>query len=448
LASGFTRKLLSLILVVAGVVVAQTPPPPKDIPAIAKAVNGAIVTIIMLFNDKPIAEGTGFLVSPDGLTVTNYHVIETGNLAIVKFPNGTILPVDGVLAANKVRDLAIIKIHGKTFRTLTLGNSDRVQVGEGVVAIGNPLSLESTVSNGIVSGVRKVERLGGKFLQTTAPISPGSSGGPLFNMAGEVVGINTLYLEGGENLNFAIPINDAKLLLLNQSAKLQNLPNEAAKESVREAQVAPTDKPNDPPSPSTKIIAARGTALDQLWEGMKYCFQNPVDSVQLPDGAVSSCREVNATREAQVTKCAKGPEDETGVCGAFLQNNKGLAKNAGGQDDRWFSDLFGGEFQIKAEKGLIRIVTIRPPNEDVLHVYHVSPANFSHDIVLDVKADGIDLGGLLDSYVECKKNGKRMAQRKATLQLHAASDSKFVGLFGVIDSGCSVTLTPITFASK
>ena len=152
---------------------AQSSPAQKDIPAIAKAANGAIVTIITAANDKPIAQGTGFLVRPDGVIVTNYHVIETGNVAIAKFPDGTAIPVDGVLAADKVRDLAIIKIHGKTFRTLTLGNSDRVQVGEEVVAIGNPLSLESTVSNGIVSGVRTDEKLGGKFLQTTAPISPG-----------------------------------------------------------------------------------------------------------------------------------------------------------------------------------------------------------------------------------------------------------------------------------
>jgi hypothetical protein len=86
--------------------------------------------------------------------------------------------------------------------------------------------LELTVSNGILSGVRTVEKEGGKFLQVTAPISHGSSGGPLFNMAGEVVGITSMYFEGGENLNFAIPVNDAKGLMRNQSAKLQNLPNE------------------------------------------------------------------------------------------------------------------------------------------------------------------------------------------------------------------------------
>src|SRR6266446_1157306 len=230
----FAIKFLSLIPVISIAAAAQSAPPRKDIPTIAKAANGAIVTIITATNDKPIAQGTGFLVSADGVIVTNYHVIETGNVAVVKFPDDTAFLVDGVLASDKVRDLAIIKIHGKAFRTLALGNSDDIQVGEEVVAIGNPLSLESTVSNGIISGVRTSKELA-KFLQTTAPISPGSSGGPLFNMRGEVVGINTLYLKVGENLNFAIPVNDVKLLLSHQSAKLQNLPNEH--------EAAPTDEP-------------------------------------------------------------------------------------------------------------------------------------------------------------------------------------------------------------
>lgn len=225
-AISFPSVVFPLTLLFAGTVAAQSTPVRKDIPAIARAAKGAIVTIVMGNGDQPIAQGTGFLVSTDGVIVTNYHVIENGDVAIVKFPDGDAFPVDGVLAADKVRDLAVIKIHGKTFRTLTLGNSERVQVGEEVVAIGNPLSLESTVSNGIISGRRTSKEQGGKFLQTTAPISPGSSGGPLFNMLGEVVGINTMYLEGGENLNFAIPVNDAKLLLLSQSASLRDLPNE------------------------------------------------------------------------------------------------------------------------------------------------------------------------------------------------------------------------------
>jgi hypothetical protein len=233
--------LLLLIFLTTGAVAAQSAPPRKDIPAIAKAANGVVASIIT--SDKgghPVAQGTGFLVSADGRIVTNYHVIKGASSAIVKLPDGAFYDVDGVVAFDKARDLAVIKAHGQNFRVVTLGNSDRVQVGEEIVAIGSPLSLESTVSSGIVSGIRTIKEEGGKFLQITAPISPGSSGGPLFNMAGEVVGITTLYLKGGENLNFAIPVNDAKLLL-SAGSKVQDFPveTEAAK-SEAHAETAPS----------------------------------------------------------------------------------------------------------------------------------------------------------------------------------------------------------------
>ena len=95
--------------------------------------------------------------SKDGLIVTNYHVIAEGSSAVVKLPDGAFYVVDGVRTFDKDRDIAVIKAHGQNFRTLTLGNSDRVRAGEEVVAIGNPLSLESSVSNGIVSGVRTAD---------------------------------------------------------------------------------------------------------------------------------------------------------------------------------------------------------------------------------------------------------------------------------------------------
>ena len=201
----------------------------KNAAAIAKEANGAVVSIVM--SDKeghPIAQGSGFLISKDGRVVTNYHVIKSGRSAVVKLPDGASFPVEGVLASDKHRDVAIVKAHGNDFKALTLGDSDRLQVGEEVVAIGSPLSLESTVSNGIVSAIRTVEEEGGKFLQITAPISPGSSGGPLFNMAGGVGGITTSHLVGGENLNFAIPINDVKsLTLVPRSAEARAFPDEA-----------------------------------------------------------------------------------------------------------------------------------------------------------------------------------------------------------------------------
>ncbi|MGB8536742.1 MAG: trypsin-like peptidase domain-containing protein, partial [Acidobacteriaceae bacterium] len=248
-----------------------------DIPAIAKAANGAIVSIVMSDKDgSPIAQGSGFLVSKDGVVVTNYHVISEGSSAIVKFPDGAFYVVDGVLTFDKTRDVAVIKAHGENFRTLTLGNSDRLQVGEEVVAIGNPLSLESTVSNGIVSGIRTVEEAGGKLLQVTTPISPGSSGGPLFNMSGEVIGITSSGLQGGENLNFAIQINDAKHLLLVKAAKIQSLPDEP--ERVK-AQTHDTDAPTAPVRPT----AAR-SYYKQLYDAGGFsdagyvCFDMNADS--------------------------------------------------------------------------------------------------------------------------------------------------------------------------
>lgn len=215
-----------LIGLAAALTAGQSPLPRRDIPTIAKAARGAVVSIVMSDKDgRPIAQGTGFLVSRDGRVVTNYHVIQHGSSAVVKLPDGAFFLVDGVLAADKVRDIAVIKAHGENFRTVPLGDSDRLQVGEEVVAIGNPLSLESTVSNGILSGVRSLEKEGGKLLQVTAPISPGSSGGPLFNMVGEVVGITTLHIKGGENLNFAIPINDVKAMLRSSFSRLANFPD-------------------------------------------------------------------------------------------------------------------------------------------------------------------------------------------------------------------------------
>ena len=217
MARRIAMKSLCLVLVSATALVAQSPKPArKSIPAIAKAAKGAVVLVVM-GNDEPTATGTGFAVlgwstsSKDPfnvLIVTNYHVIAHGKFGAVKLSDGTTLPVDGVLAADKVRDLAVITVQAPSSRTiqmLHLGNPDRIEVGEEVVAIGNPLGLELSVSNGILSGVRADEKVGGKLLQITAPISHGSSGGPLFNMKGEVIGVTSMFIEGGENLNFAIP---------------------------------------------------------------------------------------------------------------------------------------------------------------------------------------------------------------------------------------------------
>jgi hypothetical protein len=291
-------RLLFLVCLVAGVIAAQSAPPRKDIPAIAKAANGVIVSIITSDkNGKPVAQGTGFLVSKDGRIVTNYHVIKGASSAVVKLPDGAFYDVDGVVAFDKARDLAVIKAHGQNFRVVSLGDSDRVQVGEEIVAIGSPLSLESTVSSGIVSGIRTIKEEGGKFLQITAPISPGSSGGPLFNMAGEVVGITTLYLKGGENLNFAIPSNDARLLL-SAGSKVQDFPVETSDPLAALGGIPAT------PNPAPSVDAHKD--VPQILNWIQTHFEVPTDesTVQLIGGSAHTTRTVTnaiSFKDCQVT---------------------------------------------------------------------------------------------------------------------------------------------------
>src|SRR5208282_4632265 len=105
-----------------------------DIPAISREARGAVVSIVMADKSgQPIAQGSGFIVSRDGQIVTNYHVIKTGASAVVKLPDGSFFNVDGVLAFDKKRDIALIKAHGNNFKTVALGDSNQLQIGEEVV---------------------------------------------------------------------------------------------------------------------------------------------------------------------------------------------------------------------------------------------------------------------------------------------------------------------------
>ena len=185
----------------------------KDIPALARrSVKAVVLIVVSDKTGKEIGRGSGFVVSSDGKVVTNYHVIAGADSAIIKFPSGAFYLVEGVLAADQEKDIAVLKASGKDFSFLAMGDSDQVQIGEEVVAIGSPLGLlEATVSSGIVSGIREQGNL--KFIQTTAPISPGSSGGALLNLKGDAIGITSEIYTKGQNLNLAVPVNYIKPLL-------------------------------------------------------------------------------------------------------------------------------------------------------------------------------------------------------------------------------------------
>ncbi len=228
---------------------------------------------------QQVGGGSGFIVSPDGLILTNKHVVSDTNASYTVITNdGTKYPAK-VLARDPNQDLAVVKIDAVGLPTVTLGDSDSLELGQTAIAIGNALGqFSNTVSVGVISGLSRTVTAQGPVgggqnqetiqgvIQTDAAINPGNSGGPLLNLRGEVVGIDTAVASGAQNIGFAIPINRAKhdiasvessgsietpylgvryLELTPSIAKAQNLPvTEGA--LVRGSAAGPAVEPNSP----------------------------------------------------------------------------------------------------------------------------------------------------------------------------------------------------------
>jgi S1-C subfamily serine protease len=178
------------------------------------------VVLIELYNSKGEVSktGSGFLVSNEGAILTNYHVIAHSKQATVRLASGDAYDTVEVLDIDKRKDIALIKIKAIGLPSLKLSRSNTVAVGDVVFSLSNPLGvLQNSLSQGIVSGIRQGD--GYRYFQISAPISPGSSGGPIFNTKGEVVGIAVATMEGGQNLNFAVPIDYAKGMLSSTAAR-------------------------------------------------------------------------------------------------------------------------------------------------------------------------------------------------------------------------------------
>lgn len=184
-------------------------PPPED--ELPHAPDGKI----------RIGGGSGFIINPEGFILTNKHVVHDPDAEyMVVTPAEDRYPAR-VLARDPLNDVAVLKIEGEGLPALPLGNSDRIRLGQAVLAVGTALGeFQNTVSSGIVSGLSRFitamtdidgrsERLRG-LIQTDAAINPGNSGGPLVNLEGEVVGINAAIVFGAQNIGFAIPINKAR----------------------------------------------------------------------------------------------------------------------------------------------------------------------------------------------------------------------------------------------
>ncbi len=196
--------------------------PELPVAAGARTVGPAVVKI-----ETPTGSGSGFLTSPEGYVVTNFHVVD-GELEVDVL---LYLPEDGALRTHKLRDckvlaqnpqidLALVKIEppeGIELPFVYVGDSEQVEVGQSVYAIGAPIGLDRTVTQGIVSVANR--SFGGHtMLQIDVPINPGNSGGPLFDLSGRVVGVNSAGYQGFQGLNFAIPSKYVKDFLRNREA--------------------------------------------------------------------------------------------------------------------------------------------------------------------------------------------------------------------------------------
>jgi serine protease Do len=201
--------------------------PQKSAPAssVRDLVNQLGVAVVQV--RTPGGLGSGFIINEDGFLMTNFHVIEGETQITVEVylqREGQLDPRTyrqvRIFAINKFEDLALLKIEDKDaprFKYVPLGGSDALAVGEHVFAIGSPLGLERTVTEGILS-TKTREFQGALYLQTTTQINPGNSGGPLFNMSGEVVGITNMKITFGEGLGFAIPVEGVKYFLDHRDA--------------------------------------------------------------------------------------------------------------------------------------------------------------------------------------------------------------------------------------
>jgi hypothetical protein len=183
------------------------------------------VVLIELYDEKGkiFKRGSGFLVSSEGAILTNFHVVAHTKQGTVRLANQDAYDTVDVLEVDKRKDIALIKIKAYGLNSLQLGTSGTVQVGDKVYTLTNPLGVfQNTLSEGIVSGIRQMD--GYKYFQISAPISEGSSGGPVFNARGEVIGLAVATVEEGQNLNFAVPIDYARgMLTSNQPHPLTSI---------------------------------------------------------------------------------------------------------------------------------------------------------------------------------------------------------------------------------
>jgi len=200
------KRFIAILIILLIMIILSPAVSSADAEKIFKENSGTVVVIVALdVKGNSVSQGSGFIVRADGAVVTNYHVISNATDITIK-AGDKVLEAEGLLHIDKENDLVILKAKGKNLQAVKFGDIEKLNVGEKVYVISSPQGLENTISEGILSGIRELDPKR-KILQITAPISQGSSGGPVFNKNGEVIGIATFLIKEAQNINFAMPVN-------------------------------------------------------------------------------------------------------------------------------------------------------------------------------------------------------------------------------------------------
>jgi len=302
------------------------PPQAPSLQQLFKQNAPAVVLITQLDADgKWTSLGSGFVVSSSGVIVTNNHVITPDATAVtltVKLPKGDVYTDVRIIYAEARRDFAVLSVKSTGLPTLKVGDSDKVEVGDQVVAIGNPQGLELTFTTGIVESVRVDPDRGYRFIQHQAPISHGSSGGPLLNMAGEVIAINTFTIKDAQNLNGAIPINyikpyfgDAPTMTWEQYARTAaSAPPRPAAPPAPAPTPAPAPSPT-PPAPAPESSPGAFFESVSKYRPLEEAFRNGFaaglyDVVALFAAASQESNGVDNQKTLALLRCLDGKGDK------------------------------------------------------------------------------------------------------------------------------------------
>jgi hypothetical protein len=214
-----------------------------DLPKLAKETRPSVVLLAVYDSDGNLsATGTGFFVSADGKLLTSLHVIKGAASVVAKTDDDKIYEIKRVLARYEDLDLALLQADTTGVPYLNLGEEGASEVGQRVAVIGSPLGLDGTLSEGIISAKRQMDD-GSMWLQITAAISPGSSGSPVMNAKGDVIGVATMVLTGGQALNFAVSVGVPRKMPTKNT-------DEPPTQAAASAAPAPVDIPDDDVDPA------------------------------------------------------------------------------------------------------------------------------------------------------------------------------------------------------